>query len=208
MPHQQQQHNTANTTTDIERRYAVSALEVIKRSDAADAKSRRVGGMALRYNVVYDLGWFSEEIRAGALDAANMADVVALFNHDPNIPLARNSAGTLTLRNDSEGLHYEFDAPNSPNGDNLLESVTRGDVRASSWAFTVSDYEWEMRDGKDHRVITKIRAVYDVSPVTYPANPDTTVALRSRPQAAPLSNNAATDAAIRVRGLLAGSAAL
>jgi len=208
MPHQQQQHNTANTTTDIERRYAVSALEVIKRSDATDAKSRRVGGMALRYNVVYDLGWFSEEIRGGALSDANMSDVVALFNHDPNIPLARNSAGTLTLRNDSEGLHYEFDAPNSPNGDNLLESVTRGDVRASSWAFTVSDYEWEMRDGKDHRVITKIRAVYDVSPVTYPANPDTTVALRSRPQAAPLSNNAATDAAIRVRGLLAGSAAL
>lgn len=207
MTTQQDSQRQHNSSSDMERRYLTMPLSMRMDGKDGDKKKRRIGGFALRYGQVYDLGWFSEEIRAGALDAADMTDVVALFNHDPNMPLARSSAGTLTLRNDSEGLYYEFEAPESPNGENVAVAIERGDVKASSWAFTVSDYEWEKKDDKEHRVITKIKRVYDVSPVTYPANPDTSVALRSRPQSQqPAVNNAAVLASLSIGEALAGAA--
>jgi len=77
-------------------------------------------------------------------------------------------------------MEYEFEAPNTTLGNDLLEMVKRGDVYQSSFAFTVEAEDWQERMGsKPKRVIRSIKKVYDVSPVTYPANPDTMVAKRS-----------------------------
>jgi HK97 family phage prohead protease len=171
-----QEQRGANTA--VERRYAEHGGEV-----RARAESRAVEGYAAMYGVRADLGWFTEEIAAGAFDEADTAEVVALFNHDPNYPLARNSAGTLQIELDAKGLLYRFDAPNSPMGENLLESLKRGDIKQSSFGFTVKDDKWEMRDGREHRTILKVGSLFDVSPVTFPAYPDTTVAKRSKENA-------------------------
>jgi phage head maturation protease len=77
-------------------------------------------------------------------------------------------------------MEYEFEAPNTSLGNDLLEMVKRGDVYQSSFAFTVEKESWQEREGsKPKRIIRSIKKVYDVSPVTYPANPDTMVAKRS-----------------------------
>lgn len=169
----------AATNHEIERRFFTAPLEIRAKGD--DGKMpKKVGGYAARFGSTYDMGWFTEEVVPGAFDGADMSDVVGLFNHDSNQILGRNTAGTLRLTIDSDGLGYEIDLPDSPNGHNVGVAVERGDITQSSWGFSIEEDEWRTVGGKDHRTIKKIKRVYDVSPVTFPANPDTTVAKRSR----------------------------
>lgn len=148
-------------------------------------ESRKVVGYAAVFNSDSEEMWgFKERIAPGAFDEAiSVSDVRALFNHDPNMLLARTSSGTLTLSVDERGLRYEFEAPNTTAGNDLLEMLKRGDVSQSSFAFTVKDEKWdEVKDEMPIRTITKVKRLYDVSPVTYPAYPDTTAARRSLDQ--------------------------
>jgi uncharacterized protein len=146
----------------------------------AKKDSRTIFGTATVFNSSYDMGWYDEEMSADSLNEADMNDVVALFNHDMNMVLARTSSGTLKLNVTGDAMEYEFEAPNTTLGNDLLEMVKRGDVYQSSFAFTVETEDWQERKGmKPKRVIRSIKKVYDVSPVTYPANPDTMVAKRS-----------------------------
>lgn len=146
----------------------------------AKPESRTIFGTATVFNSAYDMGWYDEEMSTESLDKADMKDVVALFNHDINMVLARTSSGTLKLNLTGKAMEYEFEAPNTTLGNDLLEMVKRGDVYQSSFAFTVEAEDWQEREGmKPKRVIRSIKKVYDVSPVTYPANPDTMVAKRS-----------------------------
>jgi len=141
-----------------------------------------------------DLGGFVEQIARGAFAGVDLGGVVALFNHDPNLILARSGGaegreGTLRLGTDERGLWYEFTPPDSPNGQNFVEALRRGDIVQSSFGFTIESEggeDWVYLDEEEaaggvraRRTITKIARLYDVSPVTYPAYPDTTVALRS-----------------------------
>jgi len=146
----------------------------------AKPESRTIFGTATVFNSAYDMGWYEEEMDTEALANADMKDVVALFNHDQNMVLARTSSGTLKLDVTGNAMEYEFEAPNTTLGNDLLEMVRRGDVYQSSFAFTVDKEKWEENTGnKPKRIIRSIKKVYDVSPVTYPANPDTMVAKRS-----------------------------
>jgi HK97 family phage prohead protease len=146
---------------------------------------RSVVGMAAIYESETNLGWFRERIEKGAFDEAlAKSDVRALFNHDPNHLLARTSSGTLDLRLTDKGLEYSFDLPNTSSGNDLLELMKRGDITQSSFAFTVAEQSWEERQMENGeweytRVIKRVEELFDVSPVTYPAYKDTTVALRS-----------------------------
>lgn len=149
-------------------------------------ESRTITGLAAIYNSRADLGWFEEEIAPGAFDdAISVSDVRALFNHDPNLLLARQGSGTLKLSVTERGLEYEFEAPNTSVGNDLIVLMERGDVSQSSFAFTIAEGGQEWRKEKrgeeyvDVRRITKVDKLYDVSPVTYPAYDDTTAAKRS-----------------------------
>ena len=119
-----------------------------------------------------DLGGFREIIAPGAFDDVLENDVRALINHDGNLILARTTSGTLALSTDEKGLRYEFEIPESSYGKDLAVSMKRGDITQSSFAFTVADDSWETRDGMDVRTINKVKRLFDVSPVTYPAYPD------------------------------------
>lgn len=152
---------------------------------AKDDGKKMLRGYALKFAQRYDMGWFIEEIDRDALKSADMSDVRALLNHDPNFVLGRTTAGTLRLMQDDTGLMYEIDLPDTQAARDLAVSIERGDISQSSWAFNIAynDEErgdtWvEETDGKRYRTITKVERVFDVSPVTYPANPDTTVAKR------------------------------
>ena len=72
-----------------------------------------------------------------------------------------------------------MDLPDS--ADAVREAVQRGDIDQSSWGFVLKKDSWTREAGKEkqHRVLEQVEMVYDASPVTFPANPDTSVAKRS-----------------------------
>jgi len=163
-------------TKDIERRtfsYEVRAGE--------SEESRTVTGYAAVFSSPSELMWgFTEEIAPGAFDSVLDDDVRALFNHDPNQILARTKAGNLSISVDERGLKYEFDAPNTTAGNDLLINLRNGNVSQSSFGFTVESDEWTSNgDGTEKRTITKVGRLFDVSPVTYPAYDTTEVTARS-----------------------------
>ena len=152
-------------------------FEVPKATDA----TRKIEAYAAIFDTSADLGWFTEEIARGAFDKADMSAVVAIFNHDPNFPLARTTSGTLELRTDETGLHYSYDVPDTSIGRDLLVMVERGDISQSSFAFTIEKETWVEEKGKNpRRVIEKIERLYDVSPVTYPAYKETSAIARKK----------------------------
>jgi len=121
-------------------------------------------------------------IQPGAFAAAlTRSDVRALFNHDPNLILGRTTSGTLRVFEDEHGLVYEIDPPDTQAARDLQESLRRGDVSQSSFGFTVRADKWlPASDEREYplRIITEIDELYDVSPVTYPAYPATSAAVR------------------------------
>jgi len=147
--------------------------------EAGDNK-KIVGYAAVFNSLSEDLGGFREKINPGAFRAAiKKSDTVALFNHDSNIVLGRTSAGTLELKEDKTGLFMEIDPPDTQAARDLMVSIERGDIKQQSFGFIVKNDSWETIDGEEIRTIGEVEELYDVSPVTYPAYPDTSVALRS-----------------------------
>lgn len=164
---------------NIERRhFTLDALRVETREDG---KRRIVGHAAVFNQFSEDLGGFREQIAPGAFaDAIQTDDVRALFNHNPDHVLGRNLAGTLKLSEDSRGLAIEIDPPDTQLARDLLVSMERGDINQMSFGFSVrpNGQNWAKDDdGKVIRTLTKVR-LFDVSPVTFPAYPQTDVAAR------------------------------
>ena len=104
-------------------------------------------------------------------------EVVALYNHDPNLVLGATKSGTLRLSDSPEGLRYEIDTPDTQVGRDLVETLRRGDVNGSSFSFALLDVHWIVEDGVDVRVISGVR-LSDVGPVTFPAYEATESQLR------------------------------
>lgn len=135
-------------------------------------------GHASTFDDPYDLGPFEEQVASTAFDRAiRDDDVRALYNHDPNHVLGRTKSGTLRLSKDDVGLVSEIDLPASAT--NVREAIRRGDVDQMSFAFRVTKESWEERDDdKPLRTLEEVE-LWDVSPVTFPANPNTDVGMRS-----------------------------
>lgn len=139
-----------------------------------------IKGMAARVGKSYNMGWFEERIEPGAFDDTLGDDVRVLYNHDDNMVLGRTKSGTAKIYLDEDGnLMYEYKTPNRSYAKDLEDAINVGDVDQSSFAFVIEDEEWRSEGDKEIRSIKKIKRLYDVSPVTYPANPDTSVAKRS-----------------------------
>jgi len=162
---------------EIERR-AWAQLE-LRQADDSD-RPVLVGYAAVFNRKSEDLGGFREIVAPGAFRRSleNGADVRALIDHDPSLVLGRTKAGTLRLQEDDHGLRAEIVLPDTQYAADLLASIRRGDVDQMSFGFrTVSD-EWRTEDGEPVRTLKEVE-LFDVSVVTYPAYPDTTVATRS-----------------------------
>ncbi len=123
---------------------------------------------------------FREIIAPGAFtDTIQTADVRALFNHDPNMVLGRTRSNTLTLEEDSKGLRVAISPPDTTWANDLRESIRRRDITQMSFSFEVVEDAWEGEDTKSPtRTLRKVN-LYDVSPVTFPAYPQTSVKARS-----------------------------
>ena len=147
-----------------------------------DGALPRIEGYASVFNSDSEDMGFIEQIKPGAFkDALKISDSRALWNHDPNYVLGRQSSGTLELKEDKVGLWMSINPPDTQLvRDMVLTPIERGDVREQSFGFTIEADEWKDLDtDKPRRTIVKVKELFDVSPVTYPAFQDTSVALRS-----------------------------
>jgi Escherichia/Staphylococcus phage prohead protease len=123
-------------------------------------------------------GGFYETIRRGAFTSAlkSGGDVMAVIDHDPSRILGRLSAGNLTLSEDKRGLYYVITPPDDVSYvRDLLANISAGNVRGSSFSFSVDDggQEWTHSNGQLHRDIRSVTKLSDVSVVTQPVYPAT-----------------------------------
>lgn len=165
---------------DIERRIVDAGLEV-----RGEGETKTLVGYAAKFGVrSEDLGGFVESIAPGAFDRAISEghDVRALWNHNADVVLGRTKAGTLRLSVDEVGLKIETDLPDTQAARDLRVSVARGDVSQMSFGFRTKGDEWRTEDGVPYRTLTDLD-LFDVSPVTYPAYPQTEVSVRALDQA-------------------------
>lgn len=151
----------------------------------ANTESRTIIGYAAKFECWSEpiMGWFREKIDRDAFSKCDVTDVIMCFNHNIDSILARTTSGTLTLSTDEEGLRFEFEAPATSLGNDMVELVRRGDISKCSFKFTVEEDEWLYASKEngleyDERTIRKIDKLYDVSLVVYPAYTDTEASLR------------------------------
>jgi len=168
---------------------AVPLLAVESRSE--DGTDRQwIVGYAAKFGVnSLELeGQFVERLDPGAFGIVaerrgrkRPLETRALWNHDPNYPLAR-FPGTLRMNVDEVGLRYEFPVPDTSYGRDLAANIAAGIVRGSSFSFQVAPggEAWSVEDGRSIRTVTKIDSLIDVGPVTFPAYPDADVTVARR----------------------------
>jgi uncharacterized protein len=142
-----------------------------------DTRGRAVVGYAAVYGARAQLDGFTEENAPGAFAGVLEGDVRALLNHDPNIVLGRTKSGTLRLSDEQRGLRFELDLPESRA--DLREAIARGDLDGASFRFKVGEDRW---DG-DHRTVTRVAELKDITLATYPAYPAASIELRTRLEA-------------------------
>lgn len=165
-------------TEQMERRVVnASSLEIRQEDDEA----RLVGYGAVFNSLSENLGGFREQIAPGAFSRslAEGDDIRALWNHNSDMVLGRTRSGTLRLSEDDTGLRAEIDPPESASS--LIESVRRGDVSQMSFGFVVranGDRVDEDEDGMLLRTLTDVRLM-EVSPVAFPAYPETSIDART-----------------------------
>ena len=147
---------------------------------ASEGEKLKFSGYAARFDSLSEnLGGFREKIRIGAFsNAVKTDDVRALFNHNSNYVLGRNLAGTLALREDTAGLWFEVEAPNTQWARDLHESVKRGDINQFSFAFVTKKDDWKDEGDTVVRELIEV-GLRDVSIVTNPAYLQTSVQARS-----------------------------
>jgi HK97 family phage prohead protease len=160
----------------------------IRAGNADDGGAAIITGRPIVYESMTDLGYFSEIIKRGALDGANLKDVRFLVNHDMSrIPLARsrnnNENSTMQLMPDNDGLaiRVRLDTENNAEARALYSAVERGDISGMSFLFSVDSDEWtDLESEHPTRRITKIGKVVEISAVTFPAYDSTEISARSK----------------------------
>lgn len=125
------------------------------------------------------LGSYTEVIKRGALDEADLTDSRLLVNHDmTRIPLARTPK-TMQFNITDKGLEMRAELPDTEEAKTAYTAVKRGDLTGMSFAFTVPDGGDSFDAQTNTRTITKIDKVYEVSLVNFPAYPTASAEARS-----------------------------
>lgn len=165
----------------IEKRFQTAELR---------AKGRRLEGYAALFGKEARIGGdMVETIAPGAFTAtlAEREDILALVDHDPTRVLARTRSGTLRLAEDTRGLAFDLDVPDTQAGRDVLAMAERGDLGGMSFGFSARD---DHVDG-DRRELRAVE-LFEISVVAaFPAYEGTVINARAQGGLFPIRNAAA-----------------
>ena len=120
---------------------------------------------------------YSERIEPTAFEGADMSDVVFRVDHEGPV-YARTSAGSVELWTDEHGLAQRTDLGRTQRARDLYADIAAGNYPKMSFAFSVAEDHY---DKATHtRIIDRVKKVFDVSPVVFPANPGTELSVSTR----------------------------
>ncbi len=167
---------------DIEKeiRRLVGPVE-IRATKEGDIETKKIVGHAAVFNILTDnLRWFREKIQPGAFaKTIKVDDIRALVDHDSSRILGRNTAGTLTLREDDEGLLVSILPPDTQVGRDIVTNIENGNITGMSFGFQTITDAWHIEDKEEIRTLIEVK-LFDVSPVTFPAYAETDVVVAKR----------------------------
>ncbi|MFD2705463.1 HK97 family phage prohead protease [Salibacterium lacus] len=148
-----------------------------------DEGNKTLSGYAVKWEKKsHVLGFFRkfrEQFQKGAFaDSLQKDDQRFLWSHDVSQVLGRTKNNTLRLMEDSTGLRFELDLPNTTLGKDTYTSIERGDVDGVSFGFQMVSHDLEEPDDDmPLRTVTKAKLM-EVSAVAFPAYPDSEVSAR------------------------------
>ena len=116
-----------------------------------------------------------ERIEPTAFDETDMTDVVYRVDHEGRV-YARSSAGTIKIDIDEHGLHQVTDLSKTSSAREHFEEIKAGNYPQMSFAFTVAEEHFD--DENKTRIIDRVGKVFDISAVSFPANPTTELHVR------------------------------
>ncbi len=125
----------------------------------------------------YDGTVFNERIDRHAFDDADMTDVVFLLDHTGRV-YARTKNNTVSLSIDDHGLLTRTDLSRTESARQVAEDIRVGNYSQMSFAFTVAEDHFERESNT--RVIDRVKKVFDISAVAFPANPGTDIGVSMR----------------------------
>lgn len=161
-----------------EREYRSMEMQIVK---DGDEPSFFVEGYASTFQpyvlmTVDDIDYF-ERIEPTAFEGADLSDVVFRVDHTGPV-YARTSAGTVNVWADEHGLAQKTDLSKTQRARDLFADIEAGNYPKMSFAFSVAEDHY---DKATHtRIIDRIAKVFDVSPVSFPANPGTELSVSTR----------------------------
>ncbi len=168
------------------------AFQMEFRADQKDGK-KTIAGMAAVYNKYTNMGYYLEVVRPGFFEGIDTSMTACLKNHNENLILGRTSNNTLALEFKADGLSYQAVLPDTTAANDTHIEIEGGYISQSSFGFTVKKATWsEVQRSEfsgivpedvldrlsyggfvDVRELVQGAALYDVSPVTFPAYQDT-----------------------------------
>lgn len=163
-----------------DREYRSMELRILP---SEEEKSYKVEGYASTFDTYVLLTMdgidYSERIDPTAFDEADLSDVVFRVDHEGPV-YARTSAGTVQLDVDQHGLHNVTDLSRTARSRELFEDIAAGNYPKMSFAFTVAEDGDEYDRATHTRIIHRVAKVFDISPVSFPANPNTALSVSTR----------------------------
>ena len=201
----------------IERSRLVSVDELHVRESPDGGESRTIAGRAIVFDtpssvLVEGSDWEVREVisrEAVTKELLDGSDIKMTMFHDRQLILARSDHGQGTLRYEvrPDGVHFEFEAPKTTDGDKAIELVRRRDIAGCSFAFVA---EYGNREKVEHSTVTvdgreietytvkKIETILDFTLAADPAYKETDVKLlRELHAAPPASENPTNETAER-----------
>lgn len=182
--------------TTINKREIFTASQLRLREIDGQEESRTITGYAILFDVPSAPFYEDEEevIReviapeAVSLELLDKSDIKMTMFHDRQLLLARSNkgSGTLSYGIDDKGVYFDFEAPDTADGDKAIELVKRGDIAGCSFAFSTRYYdrafvEESVVHGDKVEVTYRVKVItgiYDFTLAADPAYPDTSVEAR------------------------------
>lgn len=154
----------------VTRMMLTPSAELQVRETEEGTPERIISGYSILFNVPSVPLWADEEEEAREIispsaitrELLDACDIKFTMFHDRQLILARSNkgAGTLSYRVDEKGVYFEFEVPNTMDGDKAVELVRRGDLAGCSFAFTT--HYWD-----DAFVKRSVNVVDGVAHITY-----------------------------------------